>query len=165
LAIATRDGNIQVFEADSGRAVGAVMAHSVGDEPRMTGMSFHPDGRLLASCSYSQIIIWDTIHAKMKSRFSTRPGGLATCVKHFAQGTKLAAANYGDPGYGFTFFDAETGKLIAQGMVTSHESVKAWDMAFPDSEDPVIVIAAEEMLYECRYSAVIGKKPGIKVIR
>jgi hypothetical protein len=49
--------------------------------------------------------------------------------------------------------------------VDDKSNVQIWDMAFPDSEDPVIVVAAEGTLYECRYSAVIGKKPGIKVIR
>ena len=43
--------------------------------------------------------------------------------------------------------------------VDDKSNVQILDMAFSDSEDPVIVIAAEGMLYECRYSAVIGKKP------
>jgi hypothetical protein len=38
-------------------------------------------------------------------------------------------------------------------------------MAFPDSDDPLIVFVADQNLYLCRYSAATGQKPGIKVTR
>jgi hypothetical protein len=84
-------------------------------------------------------------------------------VRFYAKGTRLAIANAVGGGYGFDFFDAETGKKLAGARLMAHESIVSWDMAFPDSEDPQIVALADTTLYWCRYSAATGQKPGILI--
>lgn len=166
LAVATRDGHIRVFEVDSGRMVGAVMTHATDEEVRITGLDFHPNGRLLATCSYGRFKIWDVSGAELKA--SATFGGLARGVKFFANGKKLAMADYLYQGYGFTFYDAGTGKLTAQGIVTEYDQAEQWDMALPDYEDPIIFFSTMEFdpkVYLCRYSSIIGKSRGVTVIQ
>jgi WD40 repeat protein len=165
LAIATADSVVQVFEAESGKAVGKVAAYPPESDYRITGLSFHPEGKLLATCNNGQIKIWEAATLSMKHEFSARPGGLASHIRYYAKGARLAFANYVDPGYGFTFMDAETGKIIAQGIVAENDIIQSWDMAFPDSPDPEMIVAAGETVYLCRYNVIIGKSPGIKTIK
>jgi WD40 repeat protein len=156
LAIATADGTVRVFDAESGEARGSIMAHPREGEVRLTGMDFHPEGKLLATCEYGNIKIWDTTTMGKISQFSTQPGGLASLIRYYANGTKLAVANYVDPVYGFIFLDAASGKIIAQGRGTKgYDSITAWDMAYPDSEDPELVFATDERIYCCRFSSLI----------
>lgn len=165
LAVATRDGDVRVFEIDSGRQVGTVMNHSTDEEIRITGMDFHPDGKRLATCSHAWIKVWDTADSQAKARFSTKPGQLVTGIRFYAKGTRMAMVSASDSGYGFMFLDAATGKLISWGDITEYDAVEHWDMAYPDADDPEIICEADQTLYLCRYNAIIGKSPGVQIIR
>jgi len=164
LALGFDDGTVRIFETAGGREVATIKAHPVEGEIKMTGMALSPDGRRLATCDYGQVKVWEVATGEMKHRFSTKPGGLASQVRFYANGTRLAFANYTGSGYGFDFIEADTGKRLARATVTGHDAVESWDMAFPDSEEPTILLLANETLYLCPYSAATGKGPGIKVI-
>lgn len=165
LALGFKDGTIRIFEDETAREVARFMAHPVSGEDYITGMAFHRDGKGLATCDFGQIKIWELPSGELKHRFSTRstPGGLASLVRYYAKGTRIAFANAVGGGYGFDFLDAETGKPVAGARITAHDSIESWDMAFPDSDDPQLVALADGTLHWCRYSAATGQKPGILV--
>jgi WD40 repeat protein len=163
LALGFDDGTVRVFEAGSGRDLLTIKAHPVEGELRLNGLAISPDGRRIATSDFQQIKLWDAASGELKQRFSTRPGGLASRVRFLAGGTRIGFANYVDPGYGFSFLDAESGKLLAQGAI-SRGSIVDWDIAFPDSDDPTLVALDDNgTLHWCRYSAATGQKPGIVV--
>jgi hypothetical protein len=162
LALGFDDGRVRVFEADTGREVVTVMAHPVEGELKLNGVSLSTDAKRLATSDFSQIKVWDVATGEMKHRFSTRPGGLARFVRFYAGGKRLAFANPVAGGYGFQFIDAETGDTVGKGPIGSG-SIEGWDMAFPDSDDPLIVAIADQVLFWCRYSAVVGLTKGITI--
>jgi WD40 repeat protein len=161
LALGFEDGSVRVFDVADGRQVSRFDAHPAEGEIKMTGMALSPDGRLLATCDYGQVKLWDTATGEMKRRFSTR-GGLASLVRFYGKGSRLAVANYVGTGYGFDFLDAETGERLARATLTGHDAVESWDMAFADSEEPTILFLANETVYLCPWSAATGKGPGIE---
>ncbi len=162
LALGFDDGSVRIYDASDGRQVARIDAHPADGEIKMTGMALSPDGRLLATCDYGQVKVWDVATGEMKRRFSTKPGGLASLVRFYAKGSRLAFANYVGSGYGFDFIDADTGKRVDRAAVTGHDAVESWDMAFPDSEEPTILFLANETLYLCPYASATGKGPGIQ---
>ena len=161
LALGFDDGSVRVFAAADGRQVSRFDAHPAEGEIKMTGMALSPDGRLLATCDYKQIKVWDAATGEMKRRFAMR-GGLASLVRFYAKGSRLAVANYAGSGYGFDFLDAETGERLARAALTEHDAVEAWDMALADSDEPTIVFVANEAVYLCPYAPATGKGPGIQ---
>jgi WD40 repeat protein len=161
LALGFDDGTVRVFDATGGRQVSRIDAHPVEGEIRMTGMALSPDGRLVATCDYGQVKLWDAATGELKRRFAVK-GGLASLVRFYAGGRRLAVANYVGSGYGFDFLDAETGERIARAVATGHDAVESWDMAFPDTEEPTILFLANETVYLCPYSAATGKGPGVQ---
>ena len=161
LALGFDDGSVRVFDVSDGRQVSRFDAHPAEGEIKMTGMALSPDGRLLATCDYGQVILWDAATGEMKRRFPTK-GGLASQVRFYAQGRRLAFANHVGSGYGFDFLDAETGERLARAALTGHDAVESWDMAFADSEEPTILFLANETVYLCPWSAATGKGPGIQ---
>jgi hypothetical protein len=161
LALGFDDGSVRVFDVADGRQVSRFEAHPADGEVKMTGMALSPDGRLLATCDYGQVILWDAATGEMKRRFPAK-GGLASQVRFYAKGRRLAFANHVGSGYGFDFLDAETGERLARAAVTSNDAVESWDMAFADSEEPTILFLANETVYLCPWSAATGKGPGIQ---
>jgi WD40 repeat protein len=161
LALGFDDGSVRVFDVSDGRQVSRFDAHPAQGEIKMTGMALSPDGRLLVTCDYGQVMLWDAATGEMKRRFPTK-GGLASLVRFYAKGRRLAFANYAGSGYGFDFLDAETGERLARAVLTGHDSVESWDMAFSDSEEPTILFLANETVYLCPYLAATGKGPGIQ---
>jgi len=85
-----------------------------------------------------------------------------TSLKTQRIGMRLAFANPVAGGYGFQFIDAETGATVGKGRIGS-SSIEGWDMAFPDSDDPLIVAIADQVLFWCRYKAVVGLTKGITI--
>jgi len=162
LALGFDDGRVRIFEADTGREAATIKAHPVEGELKLNGVSLSPDGKRLATSDFSQIKVWDVATGEMKHRFSTRPGGLARFVRFYAGGKRLAFANPVAGGYGFQFIDAETGDTVGKGPIGSG-SIEGWDMAFPDSDDPLIVAIADQVLFWCRYKAVVGLTKGITI--
>jgi hypothetical protein len=162
LALGFDDGRVRVFEANTGREVVTILAHPVDGELKLNGVSLSSDGTRLATSDFSQIKVWDVATGEMKQRFSTRPGGLARFVRFYAGGKRLAFGNPVAGGYGFQFIDAETGATVGAGPITN-SSIEGWDMAFPDSEDPLIVAIADQVLFWCRYKAVVGLTKGITI--
>lgn len=161
LALGFEDGSVRLFDVADGRQVSRFDAHPAEGEIKMTGMALSPDGRLLATCDYGQVKLWDAATGEMKRRFATK-GGLATLVRFYAKGRRLAFANYVGSGYGFDFLDAETGERLASATLTGHDAVESWDMAFADSEEPTILFLANETAYLCPWPAATGQGPGIQ---
>jgi WD40 repeat protein len=162
LALGFDDGSVRVFDASDGRQLSRFDAHPAEGEIKMTGMALSPDGRLVATCDYGQIKLWDAASGEMKRRFAVK-GGLAILVRFYAGGRRLAVANYVGSGYGFDFLDAETGERVARATVTEHDAVEAWDMAFADTEEPTMLFLANETVYLCPWSAATGKGPGVQI--
>jgi len=166
LAVATEDSVLRVFEAETGKALAETAAFQPGSDFRITGLDFHPEGKLLAGCNNGQVKVWDAATLAVKHEFPVRAGGTASLIKYYAQGKSLAYVGSVGSGEGFVFVDGETNRLIGQGMVAEYDTIKAWDMAFPDGQEPHIFAATSgEMAYLCRYSAIIGKSPGVTVIK
>ena len=162
LALGFDDGSVRVFDVADGRQVSRFDAHPAEGEIKMTGMALSPDGRLVATCDYGQIKLWEAATGEMKRRIPIK-GGLASLVRFYAKGRRLAVANYAGSGYGFDFLDAETGERLARAALTEHDAVESWDMAFADSEEPTILFLANETVYLCPWSAAAGKGPAIQV--
>jgi WD40 domain-containing protein len=162
LALGFDDGSVRVFDMADGRQVSRFDAHPAEGRIEMTGMSLAPDGRLLATCDYKQINVWDVATGEMKRRFAMR-GGLASLVRFYAKGSRLAVANHAGSGYGFDFLDAETGEQVARAALLERDAVESWDMAFADSGEPTILFLANETVYLCPWSVATGKGRGIQV--
>lgn len=162
LALGFDDGSVRVFDVADGRQVSRFDAHPAEGEIEMSGMALSPDGRLVATCDYGQVKLWDAATGELKRRLAVK-GGLASLVRFYAGGRRLAVANHVGSGYGFDFLDAETGERVARAALTGHDAVESWDMAFADSEEPTILFLANETVYLCPWSAASGKGPGIQV--
>jgi len=55
LAVCSKKGAIQVLDTKTGRRVWELMGH----EDRINALAFSPNGKLLASASFQEIILWD----------------------------------------------------------------------------------------------------------
>jgi WD40 repeat protein len=157
LALGFDDGSVRVFDVAGGRQVSRFDGHPAEGEIQMTGLALSPDGRLLATCDYKRIRLWDAATGEMKREFPMR-GGLASLVRFYAKGSRLAVANYAGSGYGFDFLDAGTGERLARAAFSAHDAVESWDMAFADSEEPTILFLANETVYLCPWPAAAGKE-------
>jgi WD40 repeat protein len=156
LALGFDDGSVRVFDVADGRQVSRFDAHPAEGKIEMTGMALSPDGRLLATCDYGQVKLWDAATGEMRRRFPTK-GGLASLVRFYAKGRRLAFANHVGSGYGFDFLDAETGERLARAAVTGNDAVESWDMALADTDEPTILLLANGTVYLCPWSAATAK--------
>ena len=83
-----RRAGARVFEARTGR-----LLHVLSPAPsaKLKGVEFSPNGRMLATRSYTGTYLWDPRTGKRVGRLADRPG-LVTDVEFSPNGTMLAAA-------------------------------------------------------------------------
>jgi WD40 repeat protein len=148
LATASRDGTVRVWDVGNGREVLVYRGHESAkftpDDPdvkvktnvmRVAGVSFSPDGKLIASCGADEIHVWEAdtgkVTATLKGHNKKDVSGVA-----FARKNPNRLASVGDDKK-LILWDLKTGKPT---FTSDEQGTKIEAVAFAPEDNQVAVV-------------------------
>ncbi len=153
LAVADSLGDLTLLDASDGRP----LAHREGRAANIIGLTFAPEGTLLASGGYERTVrLWDAVTGEEQAVLQKTAGFLVPLSVAFAPDGRTLAT--GDMGGNLKLWDATTGQERAR-LATYDEEVPA--LAFsPDGRTLAVAIGRTAQLWDVRTGTPLASLGG-----